>query len=75
MARLSSDKYLIQQIGDNVILFEDGSERQIVKYDVDVNATAQAQLTIVDSELNPEDKSFAHFWCGYFYAHACHAED
>jgi uncharacterized protein (DUF924 family) len=75
MARLPSTLYLMQQIGGVVILFEDGSEREIVRFDpTDMNATAQAQQTIAFSGLSAEDKSFAHFWAGYFYAHAGGAE-
>lgn len=71
MARLPSERYLIQQSGGEVILFGDGTEREIVRFDpTDMNATAQAQKTIYDSELSPEDKCFAHLWSGYFYAHA-----
>ncbi len=71
MARLPSERFLIQQAGGVVILFEDGSEREIVRFDPgNRNATARAQGTINDSELDPEDKAFAHFWSGYFYAHA-----
>ncbi len=71
MARLPSSGYLIQQIGGQVILFEEFTEREIVRFDPsDQNATAQAQQTIYDSELSAEDKCFAHFWCGYFYAYA-----
>jgi len=74
MARLPSEQYLIQMMGDDkVILFEDGSEREIVRFDPrDQNATAQAQKVIAESELDAEDKCFAHFWSGYFYAHASH---
>jgi len=65
--------YLIQQIGSQVILFEEGTEREIVRFDpADSNAAAQAQKVIHDSDLSAEDKSFAHFWSGYFYAHASH---
>jgi hypothetical protein len=71
MARLPSETYLIQQIGGIVILFEEFTEREIVRFDPsDQNATAMAQKTINDSELGPEDKAFAHFWSGYFYAYA-----
>ena len=38
MARLPSERFLVQQIGPDVVLFE-------------------------------EDKCFAHFWAGYFWAH------
>jgi hypothetical protein len=72
MARLPSEKYLIQQVGsDKVILFEDGTEREIVRFDPrDPSAAAQAQAAIHASELGDEDKCFAHFWSGYFYANA-----
>jgi hypothetical protein len=70
MSRLPSERYLIQQIAGDVVLFEDGSEREIARFNpADKNATARAQKTIHDSELSDEDKSFAHFWSGYFYAH------
>lgn len=75
MAILPSERYLIQQIGDNVILFEMGTERQIVKFNVnDRDAIAKAQKTIYDSELSDEDKCFAHFWSGYFYGIASWVE-
>lgn len=73
MAQLPPDgDWLIQQIGGQVILFRRNTEEEVVKYDVnDFNATAQAQKTIFDSDrLTDEAKCFAHFWCGYFYAHA-----
>lgn len=69
MARLPSEKYLVQRIGRDVVVFEDDTEREIVRFDVDSpDATAKAQKVIHDStELSAEDKAFAHFWCGYFY--------
>jgi len=71
MARLPGRQFLIQQVSGTVILFEDGTEREIARFDpADISATAQAQKTIRDSELSDEDKCFAHFWSGYFYAHA-----
>lgn len=71
MARLPSELYLIQQIDGAVVLYEDGSEREIVRFDpCDTDATARAQKVIHDSELSDEDKCFAYFWSGYFYAHA-----
>jgi hypothetical protein len=65
-------KYLIQQIGGEVILFEQFTEREIVKFDpADQYEAARAQKVISASpDLSPEDKAFAHFWSGYFYAHA-----
>lgn len=72
MARLPSEKWLIQQIEREVILFQEGSEEEIVRFDPsNANAAAQAQKVIYDSDrLGPEDKTFAHFWSGYFYANA-----
>jgi hypothetical protein len=75
MARLPSERYLIQQIGGDVILFEEGTEREIVRFDPHgpggADASAKAQKAIHDSELDDQDKCFAHFWSGYFYAYAC----
>ena len=72
MARLPSEVFLIQQIGGQVVFFHDGTESEVVRFDpADADATAKAQAVIHDSEvLSDEDKSFAHFWSGYFYAHA-----
>lgn len=71
MAQLG-ENWLIQQIGGEVILFRRYTEEEVVRFDpADANAAAQAQKTIHDSDqLTPEEKCFAHFWCGYFYAHA-----
>ena len=50
---------------------EQFTEREIVRFDPgDADATAKAQKVIFDSELGPEDQALAHFWAGYFYAHA-----
>ena len=78
MAQLPPDGgWLVQQIEDKVVVFNRHSEDEIVSYGVnDFNATAQAQKIIHDSDmLGPEAKCFAHFWCGYFYAHATHTDD
>ena len=70
MARLPGE-WVIQQIGGEVILYHEYTDREIVRFDPsDANATAQAQKTIYDSDLDAEQKTFAHFWSGYFYAHA-----
>jgi hypothetical protein len=71
MARLPSEEWLIQQIGDDkVILFHEGTEEEVVRFDPrDANAVAQAQKVIFGyHRMTDEDKAFAHFWCGYFYA-------
>lgn len=72
MAQLPPDgEWLIQQIGGGVILYHRFTEEEIVRFDPsDASAAAQAQATIHDSDLSDEQKSFAHFWSGYFYAHA-----
>ncbi len=71
MARLPSDGFLIQHIGDNVILFEDHTEREIVKFDpTSPPAIMEALKTIETSELSADDKRMAIFWSGYFFAHA-----
>jgi isopentenyldiphosphate isomerase len=72
MARLPSEQYLIQQIGNDVVLYEEHTENEVVRYPVnDADATAKAQQRIaIDAGLSAEDKCFAHFWCGYFYANS-----
>jgi len=70
MARLTDGStWLMQQIDGIVILFQEGSEDEIVRFNpYDANATAQAQKVIYDDiRLNDEEKCFAHFWSGYFY--------
>jgi len=75
MARLPSGQYLLQEIGNEAVLFEDGTEEVIVRFDFrDANAAALAQKAIYDSKLSAEDKCFAHFWSGYFYAHGTMAQ-
>ena len=71
MAQLG-ERFLIQQIGGEVILFERYTERELIRFNpTDANEAAKAQGSIhLLAELNPEEKSFAHFWSGYFYAHA-----
>lgn len=72
MAQLPGERYLIQNIGDQVILFDRNTEAEVVRFDpADANAAAQAQKVIYDSAaLSDEEKTFASFWSGYFYAHA-----
>lgn len=72
MARICDGEWLIQQIGGEVILFREHTEEEIVRFDpADANAAAQAQKVIYESDLlSPEEKCFAHFWSGYFYAYA-----
>lgn len=72
MAQLPGEKYLIQQIDGIVVLFERYTERELVRFDpLDHNAAARAQFAIHNlEELGAEEKCFAHFWSGYFYAHS-----
>lgn len=74
MAQLPGERYLIQQIGDAVILFERHTEDEIVRFIAsDPIDASHAQKHIYDSEaLSDEEKCFAHFWCGYFYGLASH---
>lgn len=76
MAQLPPDgNWLIQQIAGDVVLFQRHTEQELVRYPADnASATGDAQKMILESEeLTPEAKAFAHFWCGYFYAHADHS--
>lgn len=73
MAQLPPDgTWVMQQIGGQVILFERYTEAEIVRFDPsDADATAKAQRVIhMDPRLNDEQRCFAHFWSGYFYAHS-----
>ena len=70
MAQLPSGDWLIQQVSREVILFHRHTEEEIVRFvSADGDAAARAQQAIHDDpRLSQEDKSFAHFWSGYFYA-------
>lgn len=73
MAQLPPDgEWLIQQESGIVRLFHRHTEDEIVRFDPSDGAmAAMAQGTIArDVRLDDEQKSFAHFWSGYFYAHA-----
>ena len=71
MARLPCSSYIIQQ-SSGIVYLENDIGNVIVQFDpADADATAKAQKVIYDSEeLNDEQKCFAHFWSGYFYARA-----
>jgi hypothetical protein len=64
--------HLIQDIGGRVVLFEEGTERELASFTAADEALALAaqQVIALDDELGDEDKCFAHFWSGYFHAHA-----
>lgn len=73
MAQLPPDgEFIIQQIGGNVVLFRRHTEEQLAAWvATDGGACARAQVDIAGlEELNGEQKAMAHFWSGYFYAHA-----
>lgn len=73
MAQLPPDgTWLVQQIGGEVIVYHRDTEEEIVRFDpIDINAAAQAQAAIANSDaLDVEQKAFAHFWSGYFYCAA-----
>lgn len=71
MSVLPGENWAIQQIDGMVVLFNRYTDEEVVRFDPsDANATAQAQKTIHDSDkLDDEQKCFAHFWSGYFYAY------
>lgn len=71
MAQLPGEEWLIQQIGGEVILYHRHTGEEIVRFNPsDANAAAQAQEAIANTDrLDVEQRSFAHFWSGYFYAH------
>lgn len=73
MSQLPPDgTWLIQQHGGEVVLFHRYTEQELLRVDPsDANAISKAQKVIHElTELDAEQKSMAHFWCGYFYAHA-----
>lgn len=77
MAQLPPDgEWLMQQIDGNVVLFHRYTEEEIIRFNAaDANAAAQAQHAIyLCDRLDAEQKTFAHFWSGYFYAHSAHME-
>lgn len=75
MARIANGDWLMQQIDGMVVLFHEGTEQEIIRFDPsDGDAVARAQHSIhaarVQGLLSDEERCFAHFWSGYFYAHA-----
>jgi hypothetical protein len=60
----------VQSSGTEIFIVHRYSEEELIKVDAtDKNAVAQAQKIIhYLPELDPEDKCYAHFWFGYFYA-------
>lgn len=64
----------ITEADDGTVFVMDGTAI-VVSFDpADRNACARAQLAIHSSGLSQPDKDRAHFWSGFFYAHACRGE-
>jgi hypothetical protein len=76
MARLPSDRFLIQCIDDVVIVFEQDGEREIARWPVrDTDKMVDGMKAVSEEDsLSAVDKAFAHFWAGYFYAHMVYPE-
>lgn len=73
MARLGGNgEWLMQQIGGQVILFKEHTEEEIIRFNpADSSSVYAAQQAIEAAEqLSENEKASAHFWSGYFYAHA-----
>jgi hypothetical protein len=73
MAGLPPDgTWLVQQADGIVRVFNRYTEMEVVSFQAgNADEASRAQKVIDDSDdLDSEQKCFAHFWCGYFYAHA-----
>lgn len=73
MAQLPPDgQWLVQQIDGQVQIFDRNTQEVLIRFDPTLPgdiAKAQGQISrLVD--LTNEQKVFAHFWSGYFYAFA-----
>lgn len=64
--------WLIQQIGDRVVLFHRHTEVEIASAQADSGEDCMRALMRIHKapELNIEQRSIAGFWFGYFYAYA-----
>lgn len=72
MAQLPPDgTWIMQELGGQVVLFHRHTEEELIRFDPSsAHAAAQAQGDIhVLTQLDDQQKAFAHFWSGYFYAH------
>lgn len=71
MARLPSGELVIQMSGEQVVLINDLTGEETFLFTAsDAHHAAKAQLTIHQLPgISDEDRSFLHFWSGYFYAH------
>lgn len=73
MARLGADSpWMIQQQDGVVMVFHEHTDEQVVRFNpLSGDECARAQKVIYDHKgMSDEEKCFAHFWSGYFYAHA-----
>lgn len=72
MAQLPPDgEWLVQSAGPFTAVFHRYTEEEVTRFlTSNANAAAIAQRQIHNTDkLTDEQKCFAHFWCGYFYAH------
>lgn len=73
MAQLPPDgMYLVQQVGDRIVLFHRHTEVEIASAQADAGDDCMKALARIHKspELNIEQRSVAGFWFGYFYAYA-----
>lgn len=73
MAKLPPDgPWTIQQIDGEVVLFHCHTEEELVRFDpADPDSFGPALKVIsLSPRFTLEQKAFAAFWAGYFYAHA-----
>lgn len=70
MAQLPNSDWLVQSSGTKVFIVHRYTEEELLVVDAtNIDAMAKAQLTIHNMvELDEENKAFAHFWFGYFWA-------
>lgn len=72
MARLPSNRYCIQLVGADIVLFDDVMQEDVLTFPAQGGSElAKAQKAISEYPMSTEDRAFAHFWCGYFYACTC----
>lgn len=72
MAGLPPDgMWVVQSENGEIFVLNQYTEEEVVRFPArDATAAAIAQKTIYEStELTDEQKCYAHFWTGYFYAH------
>lgn len=73
MAQLAGSDWVMQQSDGVVMLFHrQRPDLELLRFnpsDADETAKVQHKIHLLQ-ELSLEEKCFAHFWSGYFYAHA-----